>query len=238
MSIVTSRASIWLRNRLRDAGLAQSLNFLRLRSGGYEEAVHTALGRILRPGDIAWDVGANVGVYTVRMAERVGAAGQVFAFEPSPLNLERLQATCAGLPNVVVLPFGLSAAAGRARFIQGSDDQGTTSRLAVARDADLLGIEEVELRRGDALVGTGVAQAPSVVKIDVEGHEYEVLQGMSEFLRSGRLRAILTEVHFGLLAQSGRSSVPRQIEKWLNASGFTTRWVDASHLLAVRPSVG
>ena len=57
---------------------------------GYEAKYDNCFSATLRQGDCVWDVGANVGYYTRSFCDRVGDAGFVFAFEPSPANYVRL----------------------------------------------------------------------------------------------------------------------------------------------------
>lgn len=235
MSLLTHPSVIWLRNVLRAAGLTKSLALLRSK-GGYEAAVDTVLQETLRPGDVVWDVGANVGVYTVKMAKRVGPEGKVFAIEPSSKNLEQLRSTCANITNISILPMGLSSAVGRAKLQQGSDELGATSRLAAFEEPTSHQQEEVDLCSGDDLVKSGMAGMPNVAKVDVEGHEYEVLDGLSELLKDSRFRALIMEVHFGLLASAGRADVPALIESRLSKEGFKVEWIDPSHLHASRPN--
>ncbi len=73
-----------------------------------------------------------------------------------------------------------------------------------------------------------------MIKVDVEGFEEEVLQGMGEMLTSPELRSVLVEVHFMKLELRGKATAPVRIEKLLRDKGFKTNWVDASHLFASR----
>src|ERR1039458_10694426 len=59
--------------------------------GSYEAAKERKMIELVRPGMVCWDVGANVGFYTLLLAELVGAGGRVFAFEPVPRNVELLR---------------------------------------------------------------------------------------------------------------------------------------------------
>jgi FkbM family methyltransferase len=204
------------------------------RSSKYEEAVDKALLASVQPGDIVWDVGANIGHYSVKLADRVGDGGRVLAFEPSPSNLERLRATTSAYSNITVMQIGLSSTAGRAHFVQGEDQIGATSRLSRPSETAEANAVEVELTRGGDLVASGAVPQPDAIKIDVEGHELEVLEGLSEVLTNPQLRALVIEVHFGLLAEAGRASAPKDIERLLERAGFKRSWIDASHLHATR----
>jgi hypothetical protein len=78
------------------------------------------------------------------------------------------------------------------------------------------------------------AQLPDLGKIDVEGHELEVLEGMVGMLEQPRLKHIFIEMHFAVLEEQGRGQVPSTIECLLMSKRFTVQWVDPSHLHASR----
>ena len=74
--------------------------------------------------------------------------------------------------------------------------------------------------------------APSVIKIDVEGFELEVIKGIQQLLVSQELRLIGMEIHFEQLAKQNSPSAPRQIIDILLASGFAIKFLDPSHVIA------
>ena len=71
-----------------------------------------------------------------------------------------------------------------------------------------------------------------LVKIDAEGAEVEILEGMENILSSQELRAIFMEVHFSVLQERGLAKAPAEMEKKLISKGFHVEWVDFSHLVA------
>jgi hypothetical protein len=93
---------------------------------------------------------------------------------------------------------------------------------------------DVELMAGDEAILKGQADAPNVIKIDVEGHELSVLKGLQKTLGYAGLRSILIEVHFGILDRMGRTEDAQQIEALLAANRFEIAWIDPSHLHARR----
>lgn len=93
----------------------------------------------------------------------------------------------------------------------------------------------VDIRTGQGLIQGGEAMVPNAIKIDVEGFELEVLQGLGTHLAAPALRAIGVEVHFGILQERGMADAPQRIEQLLARNGFRVQWPDNSHLLALRP---
>ena len=230
----------WRTNKLivaaRNVGRVLGLNKViasYILGAGYEVKYDTGFSATLREEDCVWDVGANVGYYTLSFSERVGDKGKVFAFEPSPNNFARLLTACAGLRNVKLEHSGLGLEDGKLYFQQGMDDLGATSRVV---ESTAPGATVVDIRSGASLISSGQALSPNVVKIDVEGFEYEVLQGLGEHLSEPALRSIGIEVHFGILKSRGMAQAPSQIERLLQQHGFVVDWPDSSHILATRRS--
>lgn len=225
----TNPAFIGLRNMARSLGLTRPMARLR-GSRKYEHAFDEALFAALKTGDVVWDVGANVGYYTRRFAEAVGPEGHVLAFEPFPATAERLRADMQAISNYTLQVTALGAEAGNVTMEAGEDALASTSRIVADSGKGII----VRVSTGDALVRQGDVPVPTVVKIDTEGFELEVLRGMSDLLRKPELRAVFVEVHFGLLSERGQSRAPADIERLLRVAGFTTRWVDSSHIAAER----
>jgi FkbM family methyltransferase len=125
----------------------------------------------LRPGMTVWDIGANVGLYTLPSARAVGPAGQVVAFEPMPRNLRFLRRHLAlnGLGGVAVCDAGVSDAAGTLRMAEGD----SPSECHV----DPGGGWEVRAVTLDQWLSESGLPPPDVVKIDVEGSDDAVLRG-------------------------------------------------------------
>lgn len=220
------------RSFARKTGIIRLINRLRS-NGAYEERFHQALTRAIKPGDVVWDIGANVGLYTKLFCEWVGKDGLVVAFEPARESFEAIQQQ---LPDCSWLRVENVAL--------GEDD--TTGRLVIARGSVENHIETevdrtngsvksvpVVICRGDT-VCERMERRPNVIKVDVEGFEEEVLLGMGNVLSSPELRSVLVEVHFMQLENRGRATAPARIEKMLKLKGFHTNWVDMSHLEAAR----
>jgi FkbM family methyltransferase len=227
----------WRTNRwvvvARNAGRTLGLNsWIASHIGrpGYEMKYDIGLASTMKQGDCVWDVGANIGHYTRLFSDRVGAKGMVFSFEPSSSNFSRLGSICADLENVKLLQVGLGREDGHLYFRQGADDLGATSRIVESGSGNVV----VNIRSGVSLIRQGDASPPNVIKIDVEGFEYEVLVGFDRELEVSSLRAIGVEVHFGILKERGMAQAPQEIESLLHGYGFEISWPDSSHILAIR----
>jgi FkbM family methyltransferase len=209
-----------------------TLNMHKLAQSTHEKPTITVIMSRLGPGDVAWDVGANVGLYSRLMAEVVGAEGRVFAFEPSPGTFEELKRGLA--ENVTSLQMALSDLDGTAKFATPADHS-SAGRIVAESTALESDLDRVQTVRGDSLLSKDGMQPPSFLKIDVEGHEWSVLQGMKSVLSSATCRCILIEVHFSLLEQNGQKNAPRHITETLSAYGMNRQqWIGRSHLLAER----
>lgn len=233
MSWRTSAITIALRNFGRSVGLNKILTAL-ISSGKYEDLFQRTMLSEVRSGDCVWDVGANVGLYSSQLSERVGPGGKVYAFEPSPVNFPRLKAAVGSCSNVTLLPVALGDHEGSAVFEQGVDSVGATSRVVTEKTARAGEYIDVELCSGDYLVAFKSVAAPNVIKIDTEGFEFDVLRGLSKTLQCRSLRVLCIEIHFGLLKKRGLLKAPAEIEMLLHESGFHCYWPDSSHVVARR----
>jgi FkbM family methyltransferase len=220
------------RSFARRTGIIALINRMRP-PGSYEHRVHKALARAVRPGDVVWDVGANVGVYTGQFCQWVGAGGMVVAFEPFADSCRRIQERLPQCPWLRVENVALGETDTQGRLVTGE----SSVENHIESDADtrngVTGSVAVAIRRGDTVCDL-LGRVPNVIKIDVEGFEEEVLNGMGATLRQAALRSVLVEVHFSKLEDRGRQTAPTRIQELLDNNGFRTRWVDASHLLASR----
>jgi|688.fasta_scaffold60465_2 FkbM family methyltransferase len=205
------------------------------KSAEYEKPVRHAVCQAVRADDVVWDVGANRGVYTALLSELVGPTGHVLAIEPEAHNIVVLEESSWPFQNVTVLPMAMAGFDGESNLrVAEGDATGRTHRLAadVPRDATT---QRVRVISGDGIVSKGLSSVPAFIKIDVEGAEADALAGCSGILPDPRLRTVLVEVHFALLAARGDAYAPARIEDSLRRSLFVTRWLDRSHLLATRP---
>jgi FkbM family methyltransferase len=189
----------------------------------------------MEPGSVLWDVGANVGIYSVYASLR--KACTVFAFEPSIFNLEFLARNVhsnRGSGQVVIVPLPLASRVGvnnfdltstewggaLATFGEGTDWEGNAMRVSFSYA--MLGAT------GDFCVKELGISAPDYMKIDVDGIEHLVLEGCAELLKT--VKGVLIEINEGydlqrersklLLESSGLKLVDRRHSNMFETSGF------------------
>jgi len=144
--------------------------------GTYERAMQDVICRLVRPGMVAWDVGANVGFYTVALSNLVGSNGHVVAFEPDGLNAAYLlrHIELNKVTNVQVVQAAVCSSVGLISF-----SVGAASTNGAIVDASCLKVPSLS---PDEFLSTRNGMPPDFMKIDVEGAEAEVLMGSARLL--------------------------------------------------------
>lgn len=149
-----------------------------------ERPIQKIVADFLQPGTVFYDIGAHVGFFSVIAAKLVGSQGKVYAFEPDPQNAACLQFNVEvnQFSNVKVFEKAVSKTTGTGELLLAEYPGGHTLASA-GTPPDLKGAMTVELVCIDELVNQQVLEPPSVIKIDVEGAELEVLEGMTQTLQ-------------------------------------------------------
>ncbi len=167
--------------------------------GVFDLIVAEAICRLLEPGELALDIGANIGQMTTLMRRRAGPAGKVIAFEPHPEGFAELAANVpAGATDPQLAPaelhqVALSDAVGEA-FLDAGEQWGVNRGVAkVVTETAAPASRRWKIKRTtlDQLL-PGAAKV-GLCKIDVEGHELKVFQGAARLLRERRVRDIIFE---------------------------------------------
>lgn len=162
--------------------------------GDLDPKVSWAVDRFARPGDVTLDIGANLGLVTLRLARQVGPAGRVYAFEPNPVLQRYLDATKARNPDlpVTVHPVALGKEPATLLLAVPSDNAGAASLVDLGGRKEAYEVP-VPVQRLDDFVEQEGIERIDFMKIDVEGYETQVLQGATRVLRELRPRTILLE---------------------------------------------
>jgi FkbM family methyltransferase len=161
-------------------------------TGEYEQPVQEAVSSMLHAGGVFFDIGANVGFFSMLAARMVGEAGAVYAFEPVPANAAKIErnASLNGFSHVHVLPVAISDEVGSRELLLAEHVGGSVLRSA-GTPPDLVGSMQAETTTIDTIVQRASVRMPDVVKIDVEGAELQVLKGMRRVLEEKRPRLII-----------------------------------------------
>lgn len=161
--------------------------------GSYEKAEIETLCSYIVPGDLVLDIGANIGLYTLPMSRAVGETGAVIAFEPDPDNVRflRQNVQANGCNNVHIVNCALGNLDEERDLFQNEDNRGYLSF------ADLSGTDasvKVPVRRGDQILEELGVETPAVAKIDVEGAEPLVLEGLGSRPRCLQLEFVTSQL--------------------------------------------
>lgn len=158
--------------------------------------------RLIGPGQVVYDIGANVGAYSLVAARRVGPAGHVYAFEPGYATFAHLCDNivlngCDGVITPLSIP--LSASTGLMPFTYHKLYPGHARHRgleagSLSEEGAPVYRQPVPAMRLDDLVRTFGVRLPDHVKVDVDGAELSVLEGARGTLAQPGLRSVLVEV--------------------------------------------
>jgi FkbM family methyltransferase len=180
-----------------DLDLSQVIDFCIYLFGGFEVRTANLYKQYIKPGDVAIDIGANIGSHTLPMAQLVGAKGRVIALEPTAYAFQKLQ------KNIALNPQAASCVTVKQVMLVAAADKTVMSEIYSSWPLEPQGsIHEVH---GGELKSTAGAEAltlddvvtslnlPKVdfIKIDVDGHEFRVLSGAMNTLRKFRPTMIM-----------------------------------------------
>ncbi len=180
----------WYRGTTVDVMLGNDNSLCLYVCGSFEPNEFAFLDKVLRPGMVFVDVGANDGYYTLFGARKVGKRGRVLAVEPSSRERANLERNIArnGVANVTVVPVALGAAGGMAqlRLAQGAHSGHNTLGGFANEGVHAESVEQVQVRSLDDVVAEQKLTRVDVIKVDVEGAEANVIAGGKSTLHTMR----------------------------------------------------
>jgi len=182
-------------------------------------------------GDVVFDIGANFGLYTKILAESVGGSGRVYSFEPVPETYHVLEhnVQAARLSQVTTLCCAASNTTGTASISIPTYSDGGSNMYEASLEHVNNGVAiEIETVRLDDRFSD--LQKLDFVKLDVEGHEPAVLDGMQSIIQRHH-PTFLIEINDGFAFGSKGHDVKRMMESF----GYTMQYFDGT---AIRPSQG
>jgi FkbM family methyltransferase len=184
-----------------------------LSSGYYESEVLEAILPFLVPGAVFWDIGSNFGLHAIT-AKYLKPEARVICIEPSPLMIARLQANARlNNVNVEIISAALTDSRGfrHLHLAEGNSGMTTLKPLETASYPDKV---LCWCDTGDNLV-KGYLPTPTVIKLDVEGSEIDVLRGLKNVLTGTILKAIILEADPTLITK-----LDSELYRILTSAGF------------------
>jgi len=181
----------WMYLDTQDKGISRTLILF-----GRRELDHRfILQKVLREGMNILDIGANIGYYVLMERQLVGASGQVIAVEPAPSTASLLKKNIAlsGHSNIHVLEFALSDA----------EDHKTFYVSPLSNQSSFHRDERIHPASGEIVAETRTVPdvmkpygPPDLIRMDVEGHEVEIINGMIDAIENGEMAPmIILEPH-------------------------------------------
>lgn len=183
--------------------------------GSYEFEKQQLFEKTIQDGKVIYDLGANVGFYTLLSSVIVGSKGKVIAFEPLPRNLEYLRQHMIinRVDNVTIKDAAVSDTTGLITF-----DIGPHSSMGKIAENGTLKVKTVVL---DTLVDKGEIPPPDYMKIDIEGAEFLALQGA---------RRMLEKYHPTIFLATHGKEVHQKCLEFLTSLGYKLRSINEKSL--------
>jgi FkbM family methyltransferase len=199
-------------------------------AGRYEREVVRIINDHVRPGMVAFDIGANVGPISFALAEKVGASGKVYPFEPGPVIYERLMRNIELNPSVrsVISPQNLGCAEKSGRMVYHELAHLRGNGALWEPDGTWVPFEshDVKITTIDEFIAGNGINRVDFIKIDVEGMEYEVLLGARETLN--KFRPTLCYETLRGLSHIDSAENFRRIESILTGLGYELYQVEGN----------
>ena len=183
--------------------------------GSYELEKQQLFEKTIQAGKVVFDLGANVGFYTLLSSVLVGSKGKVVAFEPLPRNLVflRQHMSINHVDNVTIMDAAVSDTTGTITF-----DTGPHSSMGKIAENGTLKVTTVVL---DTLFEMGEIPAPDYMKIDIEGAELMALQGATR---------VLDKYHPTIFLATHGKEVHQKCLEFLTSLGYTLRSINEKNL--------
>lgn len=194
--------------------------YRRVKNFGWEKQLLKTFTNNIHPGDIIWDIGSFIGMYSIFPSHAAGSSGSVFAFEPDPTAHSYLSKNVQlnQIANITLFDFGLNDVNKEGYILTSKTHNAVSKSITYESGLSDTGTP-VHLQSGDLLVQEKKALPPNLIKIDVEGAEARVLAGMKDILQRSSCRYLFMEVHPKLLGNFGNTI--QDLHTIINEAGFT-----------------
>jgi|APSaa5957512535_1039671.scaffolds.fasta_scaffold00338_25 FkbM family methyltransferase len=194
-------------------------------NGVYGEYETELMKKYIKKGDIVIDVGANIGYFTLIYSQLVGKYGKVYAFEPEPKNFAILKKNVEinKYENIILEEKAVSDTNEKIKLYV-SDHMANHKIYQVDSSAkNFLEINAINLN--DYLENLGIDKKINFIKIDVEGAEFHVFNGIKSLLSKNPNLKIFTEFMYGMIKSCGNE--PKDIVEILHKNKFKINYVDS-----------
>lgn len=197
----------WLKNFSKEDyfeyNLAESIQIIlykdsrlcKLIYSSFEETEICFLKRFLKKGDCFFDIGANIGLFSLHASNIVGENGKISAFEPTPVTFDRLKKNIDinNFSNINAENIGLSDAIGVVKFNVSNDGLDAWNSFATLADVGECTEIQVSTNTLDNYISTSETEKIDLIKLDVEGWELNVLKGATRLLSTPNSPVMLVE---------------------------------------------
>lgn len=193
-------------------------------SGFWEPEITSLIKRHLSKGDTFLDIGANIGIHTLLGASLVGSAGKVMAFEPLPRLYEQTKKSLAEnkFDQVKVYNVALAERAGVGKLSLVDENIGASSLQSVSEDREVNEVVEVQQTVLDSY--SDEFKSLDLIKIDIEGGEYEALKGGEKLIR--RYLPVIVLEFSPHVYEKDRSGKSLELYNYLSSLGYRIEVID------------
>ena len=223
-SLYTSELFIRFRRLGRTIGINKFIRPL-LDLKAYQTNFDQIMIKTLQEKDVFWDIGSNQGEVVKKVKSIFKDDVYCIAFEPHPILFKKLKKL--SFKNYQAIEVAVSNYVGEAGFTYGLDSMQTTGRLKTSKSK----YNKVRVVDFEYSLKVLKLKIPNVIKIDVEGEEYEVLNSIFLNLsKLKKLRAIFVEIHISILDKRNLTNdMYKLIKKFEMETDFKLSWIDISH---------
>jgi FkbM family methyltransferase len=192
--------------------------------GSYAIPIIETMKRLLRHGDVFFDIGANIGYLSAIAAGLVGPQGQVHCFEPVPDYFERVQRLVELNPNYTILPnaCGAGEIPGSCKIYVTREPGQNTMVSDYKTGPEIVSTLDVPVIRLDSYIEERAIETVKLIKIDAEGFELPILKGLEKFFRRSSCRPdVICEIAPRAYPLMGRTI--SELAEYMADYGYTAR---------------
>lgn len=203
-----------MRLDLKDEGISKDL----VLDGIREPESTKEIKKIVKPGDVVVEAGANIGYYALMESQLVGKKGKVYAIEPIAENVKCLKNNIKlnNYPNIEVFQIAIGEKEKMAKMHIASHSNWNSF---INHRRGIIGTKDIKVTSLDNFLKN--KRHPNLIRMDVEGYEYNIIKGMKNTLKSKRPLKLFIELHPHIMKRKQTEYLLRTLAK----HGFETKKV-------------